>query len=62
MKFEHTICGIFDVTGFYNGKSWLPHEGALPYNNDLVVFNIDHDQKFDCLSESKENASEKGTK
>ena len=57
MKFEHNICGFFDVSGFYNGKCWLPREGALLGSTALSVFNLDHGQKLDCLSDTaKSNA------
>ena len=41
MKFEHSICGFFDVTGFYNGKCWLPRKSAHFGDNNLAVFNIE---------------------
>ena len=57
MKFEHNICGFFYVSGFYNGKCWLPREGALLGLTALSVFNLDHGQKLDCLpGTAKSNA------
>ena len=48
---------FFDVSGFYNGKCWLPREGALLGSTALSVFNLDHGQKLDCLSDTaKSNA------